>query len=372
VSEHSKDLISGIPDHKKYETTASSLLGQYSQFQSTIQANSATVILGERDEGMNALPQTVRTIRHNRGIGISAAFPTEEPQLILAAMPAFNEEKYIAKTIVLAKKYVTDVLVVDDGSKDATVEIARALGAIVVRHPKNQGYGAALKSIFDTARSLNADQLVILDADGQHNPNDIPNLLEPLKDGIDVVIGSRFLETNGSGIPTYRKAGMKVLDMATMVAGGINVSDTQSGFRAYGKRAIDAIQIHDEGMAAGSEILLRIKENDLKVGEVPIVVRYDLGDTSSQGPVSHGLGVLNQLVKVISYKKPMWFFGLPGAALAIFGLIIGSWAFSEYYATSKFPYLPSMVSGLALIIGLLLITSGLILNSLVTIIQSNK
>ncbi len=321
---------------------------------------------------MNTLAQPVRTVRHQDGIGISAVTPTEEPPLILAAMPAFNEEKYIAKTIVLAKKYVTDVLVVDDGSKDATFEIARALGAIVVRHPKNQGYGAALKSIFETARSLNADQLVILDADGQHNPNDIPNLLEPLNDGIDVVIGSRFLETSGSGIPTYRKAGMKVLDMATMVAGGINVSDTQSGFRAYGRRAINAIHIHDKGMAAGSEILLHIKENNLKVGEVPIIARYDLEGTSSQGPVSHGLGVLNQLVKVISYRKPMWFFGLPGLALAIFGLFMGSWAFSEYYITSKFPYLLSMVSGLALIIGLLLITSGLILNSIIILIREKE
>jgi hypothetical protein len=162
---------------------------------------------------------------------------------------------------------------------------------------------------------------------------------------------------------------MKVLDMATMAAGGINVSDTQSGFRAYGKRAIEAIHIHNDGMAAGSEILLQVKENNLKVGEVPIVVRYDLGSTSSKGPVAHGLDVLNQLVKVISYRRPIWFFGLPGLCLAIFGVIVGSLAFSEYYLTSKFPYLLSMVSGLALILGLLLITTGLILNSIVQMVK---
>jgi glycosyltransferase involved in cell wall biosynthesis len=371
MPEHSEDLISGVLDHRKYETTASSLLEQYSQFQNTIRANSATVILGEREDLENTITQPVRKNRYREDIGTGKNSDNTEPLLIIAAMPAFNEEQYIAKTIVLAKKYVTEVLVVDDGSKDATVEIAKALGAIVVRHPKNQGYGAALRTIFETARSLNADKLVILDADGQHNPDDIPLLLEHLKNGngIDVVIGSRFLETNGTGIPTYRKAGMKVLDMATLVAGGINVSDTQSGFRAYGKRAINAIHIHDEGMAAGSEILLHIKEHNLKVGEVPIVVRYDLEGTSSQGPVSHGLGVLNQLVKVISYKRPLWFFGLPGLCLTVFGLVVGSWAFSEYYLTSKFPYLLSMVSGLGLIIGLLLITAGLILNSLVEIIK---
>jgi glycosyltransferase involved in cell wall biosynthesis len=342
-----------------------------------MQANSATGVVAERKEEKTASkendsrPATVTKPTKSGEIQDSPV-QTQPDSLILVAMPAFNEEKYIAKTIVLAQKYATEILVVDDGSTDTTADIAKALGAIVIRHSVNKGYGGALHTIFDSARELNADILVIIDADGQHNPDDIPKLIEGLNEGVDVVIGSRFLDTNGSGIPTYRKAGMKVLDIATMAAGGINVSDTQSGFRAYGKRAIEAIHVNNHGMAAGSEILLRIKENDLKIGEIPIVVRYDLEDTSSKGPVSHGLEVLNQMVKVISYRKPMWFFGLPGVALTIFGIIMGSWAFSEYYITSKFPYLLSMVCGLSLIIGLLLITSGLILNSLVAIIKTKN
>lgn len=292
-----------------------------------------------------------------------------EQKFILAAMPAFNEEKYIAKTIVHAKKYANQILVVDDGSTDSTAEIAKALGAIVIQHSSNMGYGGALQTIFNTARELNVDALVILDADGQHDPNFIPNLLKPLNEGIDVVIGSRFLSTEKNNIPAYRVVGMKVLDTATNIAGNINVSDSQSGFRAYGKRAIEKIKVSGNGMSAGSEILLQIQGNGLNVAEVPIKVRYDIKNTSSQNAFSHGISVLNSIIGVLSYRRPLITFGIPGFVFVIIGLILGSWAFTSYYTSHMLPFGPTIGCAIFLMTGLLLVICALILNSLVQIVK---
>jgi len=294
------------------------------------------------------------------------------PLKVLAGMPAFNEEKFIAKTILGAQKYVDQVLVIDDGSTDATSEIAENLGAIVVRHEKNRGYGAAIRSIFEKAKDLHVDALVIIDADGQHNPSDIDPLLDRLAQGdVDVVIGSRFVGKK-QDIPRYRVFGMKVLDYFTSFAGAERNIDSQSGFRAYGKKAINAIRISGDGMSVGSEILIKIAENQLKIAEVPINVRYDIEDTSSQNPVSHGVSVVYNIIGLVSYKRPLLAFGIPGAVLVIFGFLTSFNAFSEYYATTKFPYALSMISLVSLIAGLLFLIAALILNYLVVFVKDQR
>ena len=130
------------------------------------------------------------------------------PVRTLVAMPAYNEEAYIAKTVLGAKRHADAVLVVDDGSTDDTVPIAEALGAMVIRHTTNKGYGGALQTIFSAARDLGAEELVIIDSDGQHSPGDISRLLTELRRGNDVVLPA---------------------------------ADPESGFGAYGKRAIEAV-----------------------------------------------------------------------------------------------------------------------------------
>ena len=139
-----------------------------------------------------------------------------------------------------------------------------------------------------------------MDADGQHNPADIEKVLEPLLHGAEVVNGSRFLDKTTNTIPHYRRLGMKVLDTATTSAGVKKGTDTQSGFRAYGKKAISIISISGQGMSAGSEILIQISNKNLTLAEVPINVRYDLEDTSTQNPLSHGVSVLYHIIVQIS------------------------------------------------------------------------
>jgi glycosyltransferase involved in cell wall biosynthesis len=291
---------------------------------------------------------------------------------IIAALPAYNEEIHLAKIIPLVKPYVDLVIVVDDGSSDATSIISQLLGVHVIKHPENRGYGAALQTIFSAAREFNADALVILDSDGQHDPEDIENVLEPLLSGVDVVIGSRFLDTTKNTVPHYRKIGMKVLDTATVAAGVENGIDTQSGFRAYGKKAISAINISGTGMSAGSEILIQIKDKNLSIVEVPITVRYDIEETSSQNPITHGVLVLYKIIGMISYQRPLPAFGIPGFVLVIIGFVFGSWAITEYYTTATFPFVLSMIGGVFLMMGLLLIVAALILNYLVIFVTKEK
>jgi len=295
------------------------------------------------------------------------------PIKVLAAMPAYNEETYIAKIILSAQKHVDCVLVVDDGSTDATREVSKKMGAMVVSHQKNCGYGAALRTIFEEAKKLDTDALVIIDSDGQHDPNDISRLLERLGKGdVDVVIGSRFIQGTKQEIPGYRIFGMKVLDKATKIAGADAITDSQSGFRAYGKKAIREIQISREGMSAGSEILIQMAENNLTFAEIPIIARYDIEETSSQNPIKHGVLVLYNIIGMISYKRPLPTFGIPGFVLVIIGFIFGSWAITEYYATANFPFILSMICGVTVMMGLLLMIAALILNYLVIFVSKQK
>lgn len=282
--------------------------------------------------------------------------------LTIAAMPAYNEGHVIAEVILGCKKYVDKVIVVDDGSYDNTAEIAESAGGYVVRHEVNKGYGAALKSCFKLAREFNADAMVIIDSDGQHNPDEIPQLLEPLKHGADLVIGSRFINGNGKNVPTYRKIGMKILDLVTYLAGGIRVTDSQSGFRAYGKKAIENIQLRGDNMSAGSEILLYTKDHHLKFAEVEIHCRYDLEQCSSQNPFVHGMGVALQILKDMELRRPLYYFMFPGIILVIAGLFLGIRFLQDFYSVESFSFGFTLLIILIIFVGVFMMFTGVILH----------
>ena len=220
----------------------------------------------------------------------SVATTLREP-IVVVGIPAFNEEKTIARVVLEAQKHASFVVVCDDGSTDMTGEIAERLGAAVVKHQKNLGYGAALQSLFEEAREMNADVFVTLDADGQHDPAQIPLLVKPIEEGLaEVVLGSRFMDKNGTAeMPAYRQLGVKVITKLSNGSGKNGVSDAQSGFRAYSKHAMERLGVISEnGMSASIELLRAISKNGLKVCEVPISCKYANGDgvkTSTENPV---------------------------------------------------------------------------------------
>lgn len=292
---------------------------------------------------------------------------------IIAAMPAYNEEKFIGKTVVGCKPYVDEVIVINDGSTDATAMIATACGATVVYHDQNMGYGASIRTCFETAKKMKVAAMVILDADGQHDPLDIQQVLQPvLNNEADVCIGSRFLKNHTVKIPLYRKIGMKVLDFATNQGGDTKITDTQSGFRAYSANAINKIRIGNTGMAAGSEILLQIKDQGLKVKEVPITCRYDIEDTSTHNPVVHGMKVLASIISEIEYKHPLFYIGLPGVILFCAGLVIGGVVINSYNTRGYVPFGPAILMVLLFMVGSLAIFSALNLHATTQLLKKMK
>lgn len=250
--------------------------------------------------------------------------------MIVAGIPAYNEEKTIAKVILLAQKYVDKVIVCDDGSTDLTAQIAQKLGATVIRHEKNLGYGAALRSVFQETRTMNADVLLTLDADGQHDPRDIPKLLQPLLDNkADIVIGSRLLKKSNN-IPTYRRFGIKLLTKVTKGYGENKLSDAQCGFRAYNRKAIESLMIRENGMGASAEILLEARNQGFRAVEVPVEAYYQGLDTSTYNPFRHGVEVLSTIIKLIVEERPLVYLGFPGIGLLSVSLFFGLWTLQIY------------------------------------------
>lgn len=281
---------------------------------------------------------------------------------ICAGIPAYNEETSIGSVVLKTRKHADRVFVVDDGSIDRTAEIAELAGAKVIKHEQNGGYGAAVRTCFEEARRTDANVLIILDADGQHDPDYLPQLTSPILLGeADIVIGSRFL-TDWDNIPRYRVFGMKVLDQLTNLAGQktYNVSDTQSGYRAYSKKAYSGIDLTENGMGVGSEILLKAEEKNLRIKEVPINVRYDVGKHSSN-PVTHGIHVITAIVRTISQRRPLLFFGSTGTALLLGGLLMGLHVVGMFNQSGSLPVGNALVTVLLTISGLFIILTGVIL-----------
>ena len=240
----------------------------------------------------------------------------------IVCIPAYNEEIKINDVVKKSLPHADKVIVCDDGSTDDTAALAKKAGAIVISHETNQGYGAAISTLFDYCRKNNAEIMVTLDGDGQHNPDQIPDLINViLKHKVDVVIGSRSLKDD-KNLPSYRKTGIKIITSTINSATNLKVTDSQSGFRAYSKEAIDLIHPTESGMAVSTEILVKISKNGLSIAEVPIKVSY-IGDTSTEHPVKHGAHVIGTTLKYVSIKHPMYFYGIPGILLFISGLIMG-------------------------------------------------
>jgi len=287
---------------------------------------------------------------------------------IIACIPAYNEEKTIAKVILKARKYVDKVIVCDDGSTDMTAEIAEALGAEVIRHERNVGYGAAIGSLFEKAKEDDADIMITLDADGQHNPDDIPKLIKPILNGeADIVIGSRFL-TSETEIPTYRKIGIKIINWITG-AKAERISDTQSGYRAYSKKALQLIKPVEMGMGVSTEILLKAEQNSLKIREVPIKILYRVERPSTINPLTHALDIIFSTIKQLSIRHPLMFYGIPGIISLLVALGAGIMLIHLFNATRYFSLPLAIITVGFGIAGAILCSTAIILWILVSLVR---
>ena len=291
----------------------------------------------------------------------------------IVCIPAYNEEIKINDVVKKSLPYADKVIVCDDGSTDDTAALAKKAGAVVISHEKNQGYGATISTLFDYCRKNNAEIMVTLDGDGQHNPDQIPDLINViLKHKVDVVIGSRSLKDD-KDLPSYRKTGIKIITSTINSATNLKVTDSQSGFRAYSKEAIDLIHPTESGMAVSTEILVKISNNGLSMAEVPITVSY-IGDTSTEHPVTHGTHVIGSTLKYVSIKHPMYFYGLTGILIFISGLIMGVSFLDGYLDPVEPKVLYGLILGsiISILLGSMMIITSILLFSMANLIRGTR
>jgi glycosyltransferase involved in cell wall biosynthesis len=292
---------------------------------------------------------------------------------IAIGVPAFNEEKNIASILLKLGKIANQIIVCDDGSSDLTADISERLGAIVIKHPKNLGYGGAIRSIFLKAKELDVDILVTFDADGQHRVEDIKTITEPIiKGDADLVIGSRFLnKKDEKSIPKYRKLGIKAITALATSSMDEKLTDSQSGFRGYNKKVLQEITPSEYGMGVSTEILIKANKKNYRIKEIPITILYE-GDTSTHHPVSHGVSVVLSTMKFISIEHPLKFYGIPGFLFLAVGLFFIVWTLQIFAETRQIITNISIIAVGTMILGTILLMTAIILYSVVSIIREKN
>ncbi len=293
---------------------------------------------------------------------------------ITAIIPAYNEEIAIGSIVLCTSNYVDHIVVVNDGSKDHTAEIAGKAGAQVLTHPQNMGKGAALKTGFNAVNDT--DIIVTLDSDGQHNPAEIPKLVKPIIDGeADIVNGSRYLDKKANKTPGYRRFGQTVLDTATNLNSGLKITDSQSGFRAFASYTVPAFRFNNEDFSIESEMLMDAAASGYRVTEVQIDVIYDNGHNNgsihTKNPVSHGLGVLVKLLQDMEFRRPLYYFTFPGLVLIIIGLALGLSFFGSYLGGEMTTLMPTILAGMIGLGGIFIAFTGIILHSVSGMIRKS-
>ena len=285
---------------------------------------------------------------------------------ITAVIPAYNEEKTIAQVVEGAKKHVSEVLVINDGSVDRTVEVAMKAGARVISIPRNSGKGHALSIGLTTAALNGSDIVVCLDSDGQHDPDDIPKVVEPISDGrADMVVGSRFLDGYSKDlIPAHRRLGQGVLTIATNMGSAVKITDSQSGYRAFSKDILSSFDYAETGMGIESEMVRSAVRGGFKIEEVPITAKYEGLDSSTLKPGNHGMTVLSSIIREIRSEHPLLYFGVSGLTMTIVGVVFGLYAIDHYISSNALPFGPSLVAVMLTALGVLFMLVGLILNAI--------
>jgi len=313
---------------------------------------------------------------------------------VAVVVPAYNEDRLIGSVVIKARRFASDVIVVDDGSTDQTARVAAAAGAMVVSHPANQGKGAALNTGLQVAQALKPDAVVLVDGDGQHRAREIPLLAAAIlcctacDDGCqyyldfldnpararlarlangkspgeqpDIVIGSRYLENRGQ-VPTHRRWGHRVFNWLTRGMAGVGATDSQSGFRVLSRRALDVLAFSSKGFSVESEMQFIAHEHGLRLAELPVKITYY--EKPKRNVMRHGFAVLNGLLKLVGQYRPLLFFGFPGLLIILLGFAWGIWVVDIFLRTGGLAVGYAMISILLSMVGLVSFSTGIILHS---------
>ena len=289
----------------------------------------------------------------------------------LAIIPCYNEEHTIGSVILKTKHYVDEVLVIDDGSSDDTAKIAKEAGAIIITHETNKGKGNAIKTGFRYALAHGFDYAVTIDGDGQHNPAEIPLLVgNIMNNGHDISLGFRVGQD--TEMPKWRKVGKRILDYATSFGSGGFITDSQCGFRAFSRKAIEDLtpRLKGNAFSVESEQLIKAHGLGLELVNTNVTCKYnDLENTSTKNPASHGFSVLSYVIWLVAEKRPLLFIGVPGFVSVIIGLFFGIITLQYYNQTHVFLISYAILVSIFLIIGALAMFIGLTLSVLPRIIR---
>lgn len=296
---------------------------------------------------------------------------TEQSHPSVAVIAAYNEDRFIGSVVLKTRDHVDQVVVVDDGSSDRTAWVAEQAGAVVLRHERNRGKAQALNTGLGYARNLHPCAVVLLDGDGQHDPAAIPALLAPVVAGAaDIVVGSRFLGVP-SRIPRWRIFGQRALTVATNIASGTTLSDSQSGFRALSPRAAEHLVFRPEGgFSIESEMQFLVHQHRLQVQEVPVVVTYQ--EPAKRNPFSHGMQVLNGIIALVSQHRPLFFFGVPGMLVLAAGLIMGAIVVDRYNTYMQLAVGYALISVLLCLIGIQTVFTGIVLHTIRAFLANSR
>jgi glycosyltransferase involved in cell wall biosynthesis len=288
----------------------------------------------------------------------------------VVVIPAYNEERFIGSVVLKTRQIVSTVIVVDDGSRDSTAEIAAAAGAVVVRHEGNKGKGVALNTGFLKAKEYTPEVVITLDGDWQHMPEEMALVAAPiLEGGADIVVGSRYLEKS-SDVPVQRVIGHWGFTSLTNIVSGVSLTDSQSGYRAFSPAALDALTFSSNSFSVESEMQFLAKDHKLKVVEVPITIRYV--DKPKRNVLGHGFVVLNGILKLVAQHRPLLFFAVPGVFTLLGGLLLGVWVVYNYSIYETLAVGTALIVVIMMLTGAFLLFTGIVLHSIRVVVTEIK